>query len=80
MLAPQPWMPKDALEKYLQLAPDASDRTAVAEKLRDLSRGPMPPLSSPRPSAPSTGRDNRPACDLGMYWSSAKEQCVKIGE
>ncbi len=71
---------RDALEKYLELAPNASDRATITEKLRELSRDSVGPRSPARPGDSTGGKDSRPACAFGMYWSSVKDQCTKIGE
>src|SRR5262249_25505103 len=71
---------REALEKYLELAPNAPDRAAMIEKIRELSRGPVVRPNSARPAESPSNKDGRPACAFGMYWSSAKFQCTRIGE
>ena len=37
-------------------------------------------VSSQEPTSAAPIKRTGPACDSGMYWSSAKERCVKVGE
>ncbi len=72
---------KAALEKYLELAPAASDRPMIADRLRDLSCTPLSEGSNvPRAVLPRGTSQLPRACPSGEYWSSVKRECMKFGE